>query len=135
MANWFRPAPQPQQFIGTTMVVGGIGAFILKSLVVALPLSFVVGYIANWWGESTGYNKGWHAHGVKIAENTRKKNDGLADINSTVEKALQIAEDANEAAAARAVTTLEGFPMKQRQECALKCSIPKAARATLENIK
>lgn len=117
------------------MVVGGVGLFLLKSMVVALPLALVVGYCANWWGEATGYNKGWNAHGVKIAENTKKKNDDIAETNSTVDKAARLAEQANEVLAAKAITTLEGFPFKQRQECALKCSIPKNARANLEAIR
>ena len=135
MFAWFRPQPQPQQFIGTAIAGLSLTGFILKSLIVAVPLALVVGYCAKWWGESTGYNKGWHAHGIRIAENTAKKNAELGDINSMVEKALQIAEQANEDAAAQVHTTLEGYPLKQRQECALRCSIPKGTRANLDKIK
>ena len=135
MANWFRPAPRPQQFVGTAIVGLSLTGFVLKSLIVAVPLAFVVGYVAKWYGESTGYNKGWNAHGIEIARNTKKKNDDIAETNSIVDRVAELAERENEIAAAKAITTLEGFPFKQRQECALKCSIPKNARANLEAIR
>lgn len=135
--NWFRrlanrifPQPQMHGFVGTIGVGSMLIPFVLKSLIVALPMAWLAYKSGVWVGDGRGYDRAMS----KVAAETARLNAQIADLNDALEDARRASEERRDIASTEVMRSLADYTPERRKECAVKCSLPDAARASLGDI-
>lgn len=129
------PQPQMQQFVGTAIVASGIGGFVLKSMVVALPLAGAAGYIGNWVGEWRGDYKGYTRALRDVKIENDKLNDQISKLNEELDEKHRAGESADAAKTASIAKSLTEIPAEQRKQCSIACGLPKSLKAQIQEIQ
>lgn len=127
--------PQMQQFVGTALVTGGITAFVLKSLVIAIPLAGGTYYVGNWIGQWQGDYKGYR----RAINDVKKENDALNARIATLNEELDAKHRSDEAESAERTEaigrSLAEISPEQRKQCSASCGLPKSVKAQIEGIQ
>lgn len=129
------PAPQPQQFVGTAIVGGTLLGFVLKSLIVAVPLSFATYYAGSWIGELRGYGIGYNDHAKLVAKTTEQANERIAVANEVSRSEKDETETRIAASVAHVAKSLTDISPEQRKQCSASCGLPASVKSSLEEIQ
>jgi septal ring factor EnvC (AmiA/AmiB activator) len=125
----------PQQFVGTAIVTGGITAFVLKSMVVAVPLAFASGYVGNWIGQWQGDYKGYRRAVTDMKKETEELNARIATLNEELDARHRSAEAESVERSQAIGRSLAEISPEQRKQCAAGCGLPKSVKQQIGEIQ